>query len=444
MRHLLKKSLQGDQDKKELFVGSGWALLLRIAGIGATYFFTLWVTRSLGAAAIGVFAIGQRLLMIFALIGRAGLDNALVRLISEYRSKGEEGRIRDIYRKAVSYSFGNGIVFSLLLFFGASFLADSVFGNEGLASSIRVIALGVVPLILLMVNSGVLRGKKDVARFVGLRRVFPFLFGLLLLPAFMAGDLETDLIPVWSYVVGIFLACFLSFYWVFRVKGGILIGTEKGMAGKELLGLSIPMFLSASVFMVMNWIDILMLGAYTEEVQVGIYQVALRIAGLNTIMLFAVNSIAGPKFAEFSGKKDKAGLVKVLRRSGKMIFWASVPFIVLILMFPEFLLSIFGEEFSGGETALVILTIGQGVNALSGSVMNLLQMTGHQKAARNIVIMAASVNILLNLWLIPLYGVTGAAIANALGVIVWNMGSVVHVYRKFRLITLYFPGITRG
>ncbi|MGA1863047.1 MATE family efflux transporter [Deferribacter thermophilus] len=103
-----------------------------------------------------------------------------------------------------------------------------------------------------------------------------------------------------------------------------------------------------------------------------------------------------PKFAEFWGKGDIKGLAKVAQQSTKLIFWTSFPILLFFLIFPKPILGIFGEEFKVGAIALMILTIGQFVNAAAGSVGYILQMTGHQKFHQNVVLIGAISNMILN------------------------------------------------
>ncbi len=131
-----------------------------------------------------------------------------------------------------------------------------------------------------------------------------------------------------------------------------------------------------------------MLGMFRTEKEVGIYNVALKLAALTSITLFAINTIAAPKFAEFWGRRDIKGLGRVAQQSTKLIFWTSFPILLSFWLFPSYILNVFGSEFKAGSTALIILTFGQFINAISGSVGYILQMTGKQKVFQNIILTA--------------------------------------------------------
>ncbi|MGH7006216.1 MAG: polysaccharide biosynthesis C-terminal domain-containing protein, partial [Alphaproteobacteria bacterium] len=73
------------------------------------------------------------------------------------------------------------------------------------------------------------------------------------------------------------------------------------------------------------------------------------------------------------------------------------------------------------HTPLVILAVGQLVNVSMGSVASLLNMTGHERDTTRIIFVGATLNVVLNVSLTPIWGMTGAAIATASGLIIWNL-----------------------
>ena len=159
--------------------------------------------------------------------------------------------------------------------------------------------------------------------------------------------------------------------------------------------------------------------------------------------LMAINSIASPKFAEMYGEKNMEGLKKVAQQSTKMIFWSTLPLVTLFFMFPKLLLGLFGEQFTIGVYAFILLSLGKLISALSGSVGNLLQMTGKQLIFMNILFVGATLNVILNYLLIPVYGINGAAVASMSSIIIWNLTMVYYVKKELGFLTFYIPFIKR-
>ena len=159
--------------------------------------------------------------------------------------------------------------------------------------------------------------------------------------------------------------------------------------------------------------------------------------------LFAIESIAAPKFSELYANKKMDDFKKIIHQSTKLIFWTSTPILILFLLFPSFFLGLFGEEYIIGKTVLILLVISQFITSCSGSVGYILQMTGKQKTFQHIIFSSAIINILLNFILVPIYGITGAAISSLISLIFRNFVSVYMVYYYYNIITFYFPGINR-
>jgi O-antigen/teichoic acid export membrane protein len=135
-----------------------------------------------------------------------------------------------------------------------------------------------------------------------------------------------------------------------------------------------------------------------------------------------------------------------------MIFWTSFPLVVVFFIIPEYLLSLFGEEFKVGVTAFIFLSCGRLVSSFCGSVGNILKMTNNQNIFGLLLFCGAIINVVLNLVLIPednflsiygLTGINGAAFASMCSLSFWNLAMVIIVKRKFGFFTFYLPYFKR-
>ena len=199
------------------------------------------------------------------------------------------------------------------------------------------------------------------------------------------------------------------------------------------------MFLTSAMGVVITQTDIIMLGIYTTIQEVGIYAIVIKFALLTTFVLSSINTIVAPKFAELYYGNQLDILEKVVKKSSKMIFYSTLPIIIGLVIFGEFVLGLFGEEFVAGYTSLTILVFGQFINTSVGSVGYLMNMSGYQKEFNYIMMTSAIINILLNMILIPKYGISGAAIASVISLIFWNMVSVIFIKIKLNFYTGYLP-----
>ncbi len=427
-----------DSHLRELLRGGSVALVLRMTGMLTGYVFTLLISRSLGAGAVGVFALSLTVLTVFSVAGRLGLDTALLRFVAEYTARERTDLVWDVYLKAIKVVVPLTVLLSCSLFFSSTIIAEHVFHKEFLGPSFMLVSFAVLPMVLIFINSESLRGLKKIREYVFLQNVAVFLFASMILSVALLFT-RSERIPVIAYVMSLFIVSALSLTCWLRSAGLNGHGRGEGVELRPLLKVSLPLLLSGSLFLIMQWTDTIMLGVFRTEVEVGIYNIALKVAGLTSVALFAVNSIAAPKFAEFYGRGDIEGLGRVARQSTKLIFWISFPVLLVFLLFPSDILGVFGGEFKAGVYVLIILTLGQFVNAISGSVGYILQMTGRQKVFQNIILAASIINIVLNVLLIPRYGMNGAAFASMVSMGFWNLSSVLYLKLHFNFSTLYLP-----
>ena len=181
-----------------------------------------------------------------------------------------------------------------------------------------------------------------------------------------------------------------------------------------------------------------MLGVWTEPETVGVYGVAVRIAALTIFILVAVNSVIAPRFASFHANGNSQALEQLAQRSAAWMLIAVSPVVLFILLFPDLILQLFGNEFVGGSWVLRILAIGQLVNVAVGSVGLLLMMTGNERVVRNNTVFAVTVNLIGNFCLVPILGALGAALSTAFALIVQNLVLYWKVKKILDINTLIF------
>lgn len=208
----------------------------------------------------------------------------------------------------------------------------------------------------------------------------------------------------------------------------------------EILSISMPMFMTASMNFAIGQTGVVMLGMFRSEAEVGFFAVAVKLANLTSFVLTAINSMAAPKFSELfnTGKVDE--LFHVARKSTKLIFWTTTPILLILILFGKpLILLMFGSDFIVAYLAMVFLVIGQFVHSISGSTGIFMNMTGHQIVYRNIILAAAFLNIILNIVLIPLYGIYGASISAMVCIVFWNITALIYIKVKFNKTIAYAP-----
>jgi len=425
----LKKLINKFKENEILSKGSS-AFVFKIIGSLLGYLFLLLVTRTSGAEAWGIFALCIALLNITSILSRFGVDIALLRFVAQLKGKMEE--VKGIYFQGISLVLFLSILFSVLLFFFSDIVAELVFRKPQLTPYFKVIAFTLIPFTIIHVNEQTFRGLKKIKEFAFFQHVSKFLFAIiffLLLTKFYNFGQFT--VPVYAFTFAVVVVMIVSLLFIFKKFRGIQL--KRIFTNREIIKTSFPMMLSSSILLLMAWSDTIMIGIFKTEADVGVYNVALKLAMITGIVLGAVNSIVAPKLSETFNNNRLDEFRELIKQSTRIIFFCTLPILIILFLVPEFLLSFFGAEFMIAKTTLLILLVGQVGNAMSGSVGFILQMTGKEKTVQNILLITLIINILLNLYFIPRYGIEGAAFSSAFSLLFWNLVMIVFVKRYYKI-----------
>jgi O-antigen/teichoic acid export membrane protein len=419
-----------------LFRGSSIALVMRVLSTAASYLFNFIIARQLGASAVGAFALATTVVLILGMVSRLGLDRAVVKFVAANIATGSRAAAAAHYWRSILIVLTLAGMLSVALYFSADWLATSVFQKPHLADVFRIIAPAVLSLSLLLVAAEGIRGTKRIGEFAFFRHLAVYLLAtpLLLLTIQDSPNAEAAVTAFLAASVIAAIAALVRSVAALPIKSPIQIG---GMSA--MLAVALPMFMSNSMGMVISWTDVLMLGRFVSDTEVGVYSIAFKLAFATGLLLNAVNSISTPKFAELHAAGDNTALADLMRETTRLLFITAIPILIVLVVGGKFLLGIFGAEFTSGYTALVILIAGQFVSTISGPVGNLLQMTGNERAFLYIVACMASLNVILNLLLIPRYGIVGAAISSAVTLTLNNVLCVVTIRKRLGFTSIFVP-----
>lgn len=198
----------------------------------------------------------------------------------------------------------------------------------------------------------------------------------------------------------------------------------------EWWSIALPLFLVSLMQLLIVRLDIILLGALAGREQAGIYAAASRVADLVVFALAAANVVVAPIIASLYAKNDLSGLQRMLTALAKGVSLFTGLIIIVLVLSGQWVLQIFGAEFVVAFAPMLILGAAQMMNALLGPVDFVMAMTGHQAQSLRIFFVATALNIALNLLLIPLYGMIGAAVATLATLIFWKLFMLVYIRRK--------------
>jgi len=436
-------NLISDKKFSEILTGSAWALGARIAATGCGLITSIIVARCYGAKMVGIVAVINSFLMLATIFTVLGTNTSLLRLIPEHLVKYSPTSAFRVYRKTQLLVIGVSLITGMLFFWGAHLIAEKVFSKPHLSSLFALASAFIVFKSLEQLNTAAVRGLRLIKIFA-LMQVLPLAMNLLILVG-LGLVLSVDNAPVYALLGGIAITGVAGWFVMEYSLKKKMQPTDpvQPMAAREIIAISLPMLMSATMTFLIGQTGVIMLGMFRSEAEVGYFAIAVRLATLTSFVLNAVNAMVGPKFSELFHSNQMDELFYVAQKSSKLIFYATTPILLgLTLVGHPILGTIFGREFTAAYPAMLLLVAGQFVNSISGATGLFMNMTGRQNIFRNIVVVAAFANIGLNLLLTPRFGIHGAALAAMASIAGWNAATLWHMKSTFGQTTGFFPGIT--
>jgi O-antigen/teichoic acid export membrane protein len=200
---------------------------------------------------------------------------------------------------------------------------------------------------------------------------------------------------------------------------------------------SLPIFLVEGFFFLLTNADVLMVGAYLAPNDVAVYFATVKTLALVHFVYFAVKAGVATRYAQFThGQPER--LAAFARETVSWTFWPSLLMALLVLALGEPMLVLFGPEFTAGYPLLFLLVLGVVARAAVGPCESLLTMSGNQNICAAVYAMTLALNIGLNVLLIPLFGLWGAAIATSLAMVFEASALSFTVWRKLGIVMAIF------
>lgn len=420
MRWRFSAGLKSEGAAQQLARGTLVSFVLQAAGAGLIFVSEVVLARALSAHGYGLFATVMAWLQVLTMTALMGSNHLLLRFVPTYVTTAKwsllRGVLRQCHRGSLLISLGVVVLSAMML----AMLSDR------LSSELRwafLVGMASLPLYVLSIQrQSVLRGLHRVAEAL----TPEYIVRPLLLILAMSGFVWILNIPVSANValalngLAVFIAFILGRFWLRCAMPVEAKTASPEMRTREWMAISIPLFLVAIMQLLIVRLDIILLGALAGREEAGIYAAASRVADLVVFALAAANAIVAPMISGLHARNDMAGLQYVMKLLAKGVLVFTVPVVLLIGILGYEILGMFGEEYKIGYIPLLILVSGQIVNALAGPVDFLMYMTGHQKQSLRILALAAVLCLVMNLVLIPSYGLIGAAIATAATTMFWN------------------------
>ena len=390
---------------------------LIVFAIRCTSAFLLYVSqiamaRWMGAADYGVYVFLWTCVLVGGALAHMGLGLGIIRLIPLHRVAHAYDELRGLVRSARAFALASASVLAIIA-------AALLWAFQSHVSSAYLIPallmLACLPgYALTDVQDGIGRGHGWMAAAL----LPPYVLRplLLLMAMAIAHLLHFPMIAttaIAAAIIATWLTGIVQALWIDREMRASYGPGGYRYLPKAWVQACWPLFAASLSEIVIQNADVIVLSHTVAPADVAVYFAAGKTMSLILFVHYAVGSAMAQRFATYKANGDLTGLSLCIREAVTWTFWPSLATAVAILALGRPLLALFGPQFEAGYPVMAILVAGLLTRAAMGPAEILLNMMGEQRAAAFVVTTAAVLSVGLNVILVPLYGLTGAATATA-------------------------------
>lgn len=375
------------------------------------YVYRILMGRLLSPYEFGLLNLALPLQYMVVLLASSGIAPSMAKFVSQYRTTREfEKRDRIVYSSLV-YFTGIGGVLGLLFYLSAGLIGIRVFHEPRAVELIKISSLALPLGFAIAGLTGAFQGFKKYD-FMAVTLVFQqalriFLAVFLVFLGYEAFG------AILGSTLGFLAAIPLALILLKRLELGRFTHSREEFTGVFLF--SLPVAATSLAAFILAYVDILFLGYYLSPTQVGVYSAASPTSRLLLAFFSAMYAVLLPSISELKAKGNAEGIKSQVRKAYVLSVPVVIPATLLAFYFSESIITLFfpGEGYSAAAEPFRVLVIGTAFLGIFTLNSGIFQGLGAPKTPMRILITAALLDILLNIVLIPIYGIQGAAMASS-------------------------------
>lgn len=415
-------------------------MFLRIIGVVTLFGFSLFLTHNYDPRIIGQFDFIRMILLVLSSICVLGTDQSILYFTGILKSTNETEKLKAIYKKIVTLIFILCLLV-LIVFFIIGQNSIAIFFND--ESTYLLMAKAIITLFfysITLFNTETIRALDKIYIAELFRNTFKYVSVIIGAVVLFYYHQETYLVD--TFLIGFVVLAIITTIIIFRLfkkqkNDSILPNDTNPFTYSFIAHKSYPMAISNLAIFLMMTFDVVFLKKFKGDETVAYYAVAMKLVSVLFMINNSVYISVSLKIAQLYTDKNRAELLRALKHSARIIFLFTLPVVLFVCLFSENILYFFGENYIQGKQALLILMTGQLLASFFGVSAIYLNMTGRQSIFQIVLIFAVLVNLILNIILIPIYSITGAAIAFVSSLLFWNIVTAIIIYKKDKLLVVF-------
>ncbi|WIV67057.1 flippase [Natrialbaceae archaeon AArc-T1-2] len=380
-------------------------LVVNVSG----FLLNLVLTRTLGASVYGIYAYGTMVLASVLTFANFGTDVSATRYLSaNHDNRAYQNRTLGLaYLTTIAIS----VLIAAILYVAAPTINAYTLEEPLFTPAMQVFAIALPFQALVHIVSSTFRGLERAVDKTVVMVLGPTLQLVAVVAAVAVGYSLLGVAAAYA------LACLMAFliaiwyaFWRTNLRPSVEFDRQEVA---DFYNYSAPLSLSKASSFLFKRVDVFMVGIFLTSASVGIYNIAVLIAGIIAMPLIGINQLFPPVASRLYAEDDRGQLESVYETVTRWSITASLIVALPLVVYRTEVLALFGPEFVAGTAVVTLFVAGQLFNAAAGPANDLLTMTDHQYVVMTNHLVLGVGNVVLNYYFILEFGLVGAAIATA-------------------------------
>jgi O-antigen/teichoic acid export membrane protein len=414
---------------KRFIKDTSWALAsLAIAAV-VQFILRVFLARYFGPADLGLYTLAFTVYLFGLIASCFGTDFGVTKYVAE--AEGNSKRINLLVTSGISISFVSGCIMGLILYLASPYIAINFFRMPELTALLRIVSFAYPFIGLEKATLGFLNGVRRM-RFFAFINIFQNILVIVMTIIFALTGQDIK----YAVVALIIPVALISFIGLFFIRESLFRTNmaEYSMAIKMLLLFGFFIVLGNGMKAIQTYADSMLLGHFMKDVDVGLYAVAGILIQVVCLPPQAIQTITGPMIALYWGKSEIDKIEYLVNGCIKYTaFFAILCAFALGFLSQDLIKLFFGKDFVDAAFPLKILLVGTVFSAISTSVGSALASTAYVKKNLMLTGIIVLLGIILNILLIPPFGITGAAVATSTTMTISALAKLCFIQRLIRI-----------
>ena len=416
-----------DQDAtRKQIRGSSLFLAGRFLSMGINFSAQLLMVRYLATAEYGALAYALAAVAFFQPFATLGLHEAVSRYVPIYQENREFPKMLGTIVLSISTVFLAGLLIIVAIWSGPALLTHFM-TQDKLPRHLLSILILIVPL-----DAADELFNALFASFAGTRAIFfrKYVLGPSLKLAavvLLIGLKSTVVFLAYAYLLASAAGIAIYAWMLIRVlREQQLLWRLRSSTLKiptsEILAFVLPGLSSSLVTVSIHSVNIFILGYLRTMTEVAYYRAVVPVAQLNGVVMASFTLLYMPAAARLFAKSDFHGI--------NVLYWQTAAW-MSVMSFPVFALTfsfsrpvtefLYGARYARSGPILALLALGSYTNVALGFNLQTLKVLNRLRYIVLVSLIAALADVGLNLFLVPRYGVLGAATGTAATLLIYNV-----------------------